>query len=173
MDPANAVAEIQRLAAAGDFIAADTICRDLITSQPDNPGFWQLRGNGALVAKDFSAAQNYFERVLAAVSDAPRPWLGLAQARAGQNDPLATEAAEHALALGLSDDDTAIASGIIATGQFQRGDLAGGKVTLSRLLDYYKKSARFLRLKLFMRRNQRSPLRYAPTMQPSPSSFCG
>src|SRR6266702_4708114 len=97
--PARTILErIQSHIAAGDFIAADGLCQDLIDADEGNAGLWHMRAGVAAHGKDWTAAEIYYRRAIALAPQAGQPWLGLAKIYVATEDlDLAAPAAAEAI----------------------------------------------------------------------------
>lgn len=139
-DRSSAIAEVARLVESQDFAAADAACWDLIVESPEKAGLWQLRGNVAAAASNWSKAQIYFQRALTMSPNGALAWLGLARSAAAlENHQLAGQAAESALELGLDGDEAAIASFFAAQSKMIAGHRETGLLDLSALAEFFRK----------------------------------
>jgi capsular polysaccharide biosynthesis protein len=131
--------EIQRRVAAGDFTGAETLCLGLAEHEATNPAYWQMRGDIALIANNGADAEAHYRWATMLAPDLATAWLGLSRTyvAAGRNE-LASNAAQQAVGLGLNSDNAIAAHQIIAHAKFSRGDIAGGRQDLARLIPLFQ-----------------------------------
>ena len=136
---------IQQCVAKNDFAAADAICERISAQKAAAPGFWNMRGSIAVMAKDWANAEAYFTQTLTLAPEAGAPLLGLARVYAATNRASAAGLmAERAVGAGLSNEDWLAAFEIVAHAKFSMGDIEGGRTTLAALAPAYREKAHLL-----------------------------
>ncbi len=131
--------EIETCVGAGDFAGAEAACARMAERENDNPGFWLMRGDVALMGAQWADAEAHYRWAAALMPEAGKAWLGIARATssAGRNQAGAVAAA-RALNLGLPDALAIAAQEIIAQAHFASGDKAAGRAALAALVPLYR-----------------------------------
>jgi len=133
-----AFARIQTCVAAGDFSGGEDICARLAGEHADNPAFWVMRGDLALMAGKTADAEAHYRWATVLAPEAAKAWLGVARACvAGERNTAAGHAAQRALVLGLAPPDLAAAHEIMAHAHFAAGELDAGRGVLAALAPMY------------------------------------
>ena len=75
--------EIEARVAAGDFAGAEAICARMADAGSNTAGFWQMRGDIALMAGAWPDAEAHYRWAAALAPEAGKAWLGVARAVSG------------------------------------------------------------------------------------------
>ncbi|MCB2106596.1 MAG: DUF563 domain-containing protein [Rhodobacteraceae bacterium] len=139
MSNTNYIAHIERLIAAGDFTGAEDVCVQNADRERDNPVFWKVRGDIALMAGRWKDAEGHYRWTIMLAPNSAPAWLGIARAQvSGGKANIADTAAKTALALGLAEENAIAAYEIVANAHFARGETQDGRDVLAHFAPVYR-----------------------------------